>query len=204
MPSLLLDVQVAMILPHSGFSKVLRLRNWMVSALVTLVAFGASCKPKLGDSCSNHGDAKCMDPSAAILCQNKKWTRLECRGAKGCLLAGAIVECDASAAAESDFCDREGNFSCSTDRKSQLKCEKNAWKLDMKCQGPKGCSASATLVECDDSVATLGDPCPRDDHHTCAADKASVLVCKAGKFVLSMPCAKGPTCKVDGSTVGCD
>jgi hypothetical protein len=179
-----------------------RIGSVLVALLVVVAAQG--CKPKLGDSCSNNGDAKCMDPSSALLCQNKKWTRLECRGAKGCLLSGAIVECDASAAEERDFCDREGNFSCSTDKKTQLKCEKNAWKVDMKCQGPKGCNASATLVECDDSIAAVGDPCPRDEHHTCALDKTAVLVCKGNKFAVSTPCSKGPTCKVDGSTVGCD
>jgi hypothetical protein len=178
--------------------------RYAFAATALLWALGTGgCKPKPGDSCSSDGEAKCMDPKAALLCHGKKWTRMDCRGAKGCALTGALVDCDESAAEEKDFCDHEGNYSCSVDKKSQLKCEKNGWKVDTKCLGPKGCSATSTMVDCDDSVAAAGDPCAKDDHHTCALDKTAVLVCKSGKFAVASAC-KGATCKVEGSTVGCD
>lgn len=128
---------------------------------------------------------------------------MECRGAKGCAVTGNVVDCDMSQAEEKDFCDQDGNFSCTSDRKAQLKCEKNAWKVDTRCSGPKGCTTSPKLVECDDSIASVGDPCSKPDHHTCAADKSAVLVCAGGKFVVSTTCPKA-TCKVEASTVGCD
>jgi hypothetical protein len=108
------------------------------------------CKSKPGDSCSNQGEARCIDGTSALLCHEKKWTKNECRGPKGCKEVGSVVDCDESLAQEKDFCDHETNVACSVDKKVLLKCTKAVWVTDTKCTGPKGCSVSGTTVDCDE------------------------------------------------------
>jgi hypothetical protein len=122
----------------------------MLTLTFSLAAAVSACKAKPGESCSNENEAKCMDPAGAILCHEKKWVRNDCRGPKGCKEVGTTVDCDESLAQEKEFCDHEGNIACSADKKTQLKCEKFAWKTESKCNGPKGCSVSGNLVDCDE------------------------------------------------------
>jgi hypothetical protein len=133
------------------------LQRFSFSFAVGIVLVGlslAGCKSKPGDSCSNAGEAKCVDGQSALLCFDtagtKKWTRNDCRGPKGCKEIGSNVDCDETLAQDKDFCDQEGNIACSVDKKTQLKCEKMVWKVETKCNGPKGCVVEGKTVDCDE------------------------------------------------------
>lgn len=121
------------------------------AALGLVIMLGApACKSKPGDSCANQGEARCLDGTSALLCHEKKWTKNECRGPKGCKESGSTVDCDESLSQEKDFCDHEGNVACSVDKKTQLKCEKSVWVVESKCNGPKGCAVNGSVVDCDE------------------------------------------------------
>lgn len=169
--------------------------------LVGLVASG--CKPKPGAACSSDGEARCMDPTAALICHERVWTPMQCRGPKGCNASGALIDCDESSAQASDFCDQDGNYSCSTDRRTQLRCVKSKWVADTRCAGPKGCVTTTLKVECDDTIASVGDVCSKERHHTCSQDRKAVLICKGGAFVQAQSCLNKTTCEISGDEVGC-
>jgi len=74
------------------------------------------------------------------------------------------------------------------------------------CKGAQGCSRRADVDECDDTVATRDDACPRNPplDYACSPDHAEALVCKEGRFGLWRACRGPDACKVDGRNVHCD
>jgi hypothetical protein len=173
-------------------------------AKVALVSLSlAGCKPKTGDACKNPKQASCLDGTSALVCHDKTWTKLGCRGAKGCRTEGASVDCDESLASTGEFCDTEDNVTCSLDKHAQLRCERGQWRLDATCRGADGCVATGDLVKCDDTIAVLEDRCAKDGHHTCNVERTSVLVCKGKAFALAEAC-RTPSCAIKGTTVGCN
>jgi hypothetical protein len=85
----------------------------------------------------------------------------------------------------------------------------HAW-APMSCKGAKGCARvehERDDEECDDTLAALGDPCPRSAplDFACATDLTSALVCKDGRFDLWRRCRGPEGCRVlDGRNVHCD
>jgi hypothetical protein len=91
-----------------------------------------------------------------------------------------------------------------------LLCETGAW-VEVPCKGAQGCShtsrESRDTDECDDTVASEGDPCPRNPplDYACTADKARALVCKEGRYALWRACRGPDACQVEGGrNVRCD
>jgi hypothetical protein len=165
-------------------------------------ALTACKKPAPGAACKNEGEAVCKDKAAILTCKDGKWDEASCRGPDGCVKGGALVRCDESAAQDGDPCGSEGErYSCSVDKKSELRCDKGKWKVVGKCGGPGGCEAKYPVVKCDSSIASAGDPCARDKDAACSADGKAILECKNGKFVQTESCPGN--CKVDALLVRC-
>lgn len=72
------------------------------------------------------------------------------------------------------------------------------------CRGPKACAATRAQVECDNSLANVGDNCDQLGDVACAVDKKSALECQNGKFVLAEPCKGARGCIVEGNEISCD
>jgi hypothetical protein len=179
--------------------------------LLAGVALLGACQkaPEPGQPCESQGEATCKDKTTFLECAGGKWEVVSCRGADGCQTQGNVVRCDESLAQDGEACgSREGDhYSCSTDKKGELKCDGGKWKLVAKCSGPKGCEAQGLMVKCDQSVATEGDPCEAGtsgENFACTTDKKSELKCDGGKWKLVAGC-KGPKgCEVQGLFVKCD
>jgi hypothetical protein len=80
------------------------------------------------------------------------------------------------------------------------------WK-SVSCRGAKGCARAGDEDECDDTVASAGDPCPRNPplDYACSMDHSTALVCKDGRFDLWRRCRGPEGCGVvDGRNVRCD
>lgn len=164
----------------------------------TLGAEGDPCpsSPALDYACSE-------DHAAALVCRDGRfalWRR--CRGPRACVVgaapgasdaraadAGAAqpaneadtrsVRCDTSAGAPGDPCERRGSYACSTDGKTMLVCTGASLAPASSCRGPNGChvDTATSKVDCDDTVAEVGDPCDEARRITCAADHKAELVC---------------------------
>jgi hypothetical protein len=78
---------------------------------------------------------------------------------------------------------------------------------EVTCKGSRGCSRVGEDDDCDDTLASEGDPCPRTPplDYACTTDHASALVCRDGRFAVWRRC-RGPLgCSVvDGRNVHCD
>jgi hypothetical protein len=89
------------------------------------------------------------------------------------------VRCDTSAGAPGDPCERRGSYACSTDGKTMLVCTGTSLAAASSCRGPNGCriDIATSKVDCDDTVAEVGDPCDEARRITCATDHKAELVC---------------------------
>jgi hypothetical protein len=121
------------------------------------------------------------------------------------------VTCDNSIANLGDTCREEEDYACSPDKKTALACRGGKFVQASLCKGPKGCRVTGEgnnkfKVECDDSVAGVGDPCEKEDHYSCTADEKAILRCKGKKFEL-LPveerCKPKEKCVIRNGQVGC-
>jgi hypothetical protein len=182
------------------------MRKLVVSAIAALwlSSLFACKKPVAGGACSHEGEALCKDPAAILTCKDKKWEEASCRGPDGCKKTGVMVNCDETVAQEGDACGSvDGDhFSCSADKKNELKCDKGKWKVVGRCGGPNGCEAKFPFVKCDNTIANVGDLCAKDGDAACSTDAKAILECKGGKFSQTERCQG--KCKVEGLFVKCN
>ena len=107
----------------------------MVRAVVLLaVALSACANPHGGPagSCSQPGDATCLDTATIRVCQGGQWLEAPCRGTQGCYLELDKVYCDQSGDEDGDAClaQYEGAAMCSMYEIDQaLTCKSGRWVL---------------------------------------------------------------------------
>jgi hypothetical protein len=164
----------------------------------------------VGTACaaSEANEAACVSSDQAILqCTSGTMKLTGCEGPRKCEeTANKAVICDASIGTVGAPCTWEGGPSCAKDGKTVLTCTHGAFVETKQCKGPKGCQAfaegNAWRVECDHSVAEVGDVCTGVGS-TCSIDKKAVLDCKEGRFVHQYKCLGELGChRLDGLT--CD
>ena len=81
-----------------------------------------------------------------------------------------------------------------------------AW-VAVSCKGARGCARAGGSDECDDTLASDGDACPRTPplDYACTTDLVSALVCRDGRFGLWRRCRGPQGCQiVGGRNVHCD
>lgn len=133
------------------------------------------------------------DRAGVMQCQRGAWVPVQrCGGPRGCGMAGNQVQCDtgqpaAPAPAAGGPCAPEGTYECSADRRGLNACRGGRWTLASTCRGQRGC-VSGTAVDCDHSVALVGDPCDGPKEIACSADGRALLRCSGGVYGVGEPC----------------
>ncbi len=112
-----------------------------------------------------------------------------------------FAACKSAPPKAGEKCKTEGIGSC-PDAKHFLICRGGTWALD-NCLGAGGCTAVATAIKCDQSVAAVGDHCTGTGA-ACSVDSKQFLKCDGTKMTLDADC-KGPlACSKAGTQVKCD
>ncbi len=154
----------------------------------------------VGDGCVEPDDVSCsVDKKAMLTCVKNKFTlKATCKGPHGCAVTGSEVKCDNDFSDVGDVCDKEGDYSCSSDRKSDLTCKGGKFVLESTCKGPKGCdvmqNGMETDIKCDHNVAAVNDPCHADGELACTADRSMLLRCASLKFANYNACRGAKAC----------
>ena len=172
---------------------------------------GTSCDfsgNKPGDPCSadEEGAASCSRADAMLACHSGQYTLLPCRGSQGCVNAEGRAICDTSLAEPGDVCHDENLKACSGDGSQVLICKQRTMQRFYLCRGANGCSSAARKLNCDTSIAKLGDACDKKlegQAFSCSPDASEILVCKAGAFVHDQSCKNGQKCRLSGSSTQC-
>lgn len=162
-----------------------------------------------GDACNLSDDFACSgDKKAMLQCSKNKWSVVaSCIGEHGCSMEGRTVTCDNNVANAGDKCREENDHACSPDKKLALTCQKGQFVQASPCKGPEGCKVVSTdkgaRVRCDDSIASVDDPCEKPDSFSCSSDERSILKCRGNKFALEEKCRAKDKCQVRNGQVGC-
>jgi hypothetical protein len=162
------------------------------------------------DVCNLADDYVCTsDKKGMLQCTKNKWTLVQsCLGERACAIDKKKVTCDNSIANLGDTCREEDDYACTPDKKGALACRSGKFVQASLCKGPKGCRVTGGKdqgykVECDDSIANVGDVCEKEDHWSCTADERTILKCHAKKFDVDDRCKPKEKCGIKGGLVGC-
>jgi hypothetical protein len=157
-----------------------------------------------GDPCPSDDDNACsLQGDALLVCRGGRFGVAErCRGERGCKVALDRATCDVGIAVAGDACREEGNRACSVDRRSMLACAAGKFQVILYCHGALGCRVGSEKVDCDDSIADVGDPCEAPNDAACASDGKRLLGCKDHKLALIRACAT--KCEARDGTIACD
>jgi len=157
-----------------------------------------------GDVCSTdeEGASSCIDAKTKIVCTGGKFEAILCRGPRGCEAQAGRPLCDNSIAQPDDVCkDSEKTKACSVDGRQYLACSGGKMTMQFQCLGPGGCKSTGGQLSCDMSYARDKDPCraEMEGKHACNLDHSSIVICKAGRFVIDEECKDGSRCQAEGS-----
>jgi hypothetical protein len=147
----------------------------------------------VGEPCKAEGNFSCsVDSKAMLKCDSKHWTKVDdCKGQHGCVSNAQGATCDQGTESLGASCtpQNEGNGSCTPDGKSLLVCHSGKMVVGATCKGMNGCRQAGTKLDCNQTLADLGDPCgDYEGKYACAPDKKTRLVCKGGKMVKDKVC----------------
>jgi hypothetical protein len=176
----------------------------LVQCSGALVTEGGECDVDKDEKRKHYGCS--TDKKAELLCKDGRWTRIrQCLAPEGCDSMLLSISCKGPTAKPGDLCDPgdKPDYACSADGKATIVCQgAPAWRIDRACLGEKGCTSSILGIECDTSVAALGEACGKEGNAACSMDGKTVLECKSGKYAVSHKCRKA--CKVSGVLVHCE
>lgn len=161
------------------------------------------------DACSkdDEGAAVCLEKNKAkLVCRGGSFREEPCRGPKGCSTVGGRAQCDTSLAAAGDPCQEVGQRACNMAGTKLLSCKDGKMVPELACRGAGGCQSLRGKLDCDFTVAKIGDECPlkMEGKPACSDDRTQLVVCKAGKFVGHKKCEKGETCSTEGGGLRCE
>jgi hypothetical protein len=162
---------------------------------------------KDGDACSadDEGTAVCGDEKTLVACRGGTIVRSPCRGKGGCVEEYGRAQCDATIAEEGDPCGAGSKSACSVSGRDVLVCAGGTMKKTYDCRGPRGCNVAAGKIDCDTTVARLGDACdPRlEGSFACNEDSTVILKCAAGRFAKDEACKAPTRCLADPGSTRC-
>jgi hypothetical protein len=147
----------------------------------------------VGEPCKEEGNYGCSpDQKAMLKCDSKRWTKIDdCNGQHGCVSNATGAKCDKGTESAGASCtpQNEGNGSCTPDGKSLLVCRGGKMVVAALCKGMHGCRQLGNKLECNQTIADVGDPCEDyEGKFACSSDKKSRLVCRNAKMVKDRTC----------------
>lgn len=160
-----------------------------------------------GDACSTEeeGVGVCSDPNTLLSCRNGSYVATPCRGKRGCTEEAGRSLCDATVAEGGEPCATDSKKACSTDGKRVLACNAGKMEARYECRGARGCSVVTGKIDCDLSVAKVGDACDStsEGSYACTEDMKSITRCAGGRFVADDTCKKGTKCLAEPGSTRC-
>jgi hypothetical protein len=162
---------------------------------------------RAGDACSTdeEGSAVCLDASTLLSCHKGAYVSSPCRGKNGCVEENGRSACDATIAEPGESCVLEGKKACSVDGKRVLACVGGKLENNYECRGARGCSVVMGKLDCDISIARLGDACDKTSEGTfaCSEDLKAITRCAGGRFVADETCKRGTKCLAEPGSTRC-
>ena len=146
----------------------------------------------VGVPCSGEKSADCStDGKKMLACENGAWA-LTMNCSKLCVSNVKGVRCENAEGSAGDPCTKAqfDQAVCSADKQTLLVCDGEKFFAASSCRGQNHCRAVGKQIDCDTSMAELGDPCEEDGAPSCDTAKKALLKCVDKKFVKDQDCKK--------------
>ncbi|MFT3713982.1 MAG: hypothetical protein QM817_40490 [Archangium sp.] len=186
-----IDKQNALVCIGGTLAKV-KCRKSATGCMEVLGNVSCDVDRDVGVACADDGSSDCSGDGKKMLdCKDGKWAlRMNC--SKLCVSNVNGVRCENAEGAEGDPCTQEQFDSavCSADKKTLLVCDGKKFFAASSCKGQNHCRAVNKQIECDTSMADIGDPCEEEDKLSCDTAKKVMLKCSGKKFVKEKDCKK--------------
>jgi hypothetical protein len=147
----------------------------------------------------------CADEKTLVACRRGKYARVPCRGPGGCEQESGNTRCDATIAEVGEPCAEDDKKACATDGRHVLACEGGRMRPKYECRGENGCRVAERKVNCDLSIARLGDVCDKlvEGTFACTEDAKAIVRCEGGKFVADEKCKGAARCLAEPGSTRC-
>ena len=146
----------------------------------------------VGEPCPKSIKADCSSDGKKMLeCEDGAWKlRMGC--SKLCVSNVEGVRCENASGAVGDACTagQKNQAVCSEDKLQLLVCDGESFFSASSCRGQNKCRAVNKQIECDTSMAELGDACEEEDTLSCDTARKTMLKCVGKKFVKAQACKK--------------
>ncbi len=146
----------------------------------------------VGEPCPEAKQSDCSSDGKKMLdCEGGAWKlRMNC--SKLCVSNVEGVRCENASGAVGDTCNQEqkNQAVCSEDKLQLLVCDGEKFFSASSCRGQNKCRAVAKQIQCDTSMAELGDACEEEGILSCDTAKKTMLKCVEKKFVKEKACKK--------------
>jgi len=148
----------------------------------------------VGEPCVGDREFGCSSDHKKMLhCEGGKWAlKMACKSSLGCVENVHGVRCTSGEGAAGDPCEanQKDQGSCSADHLSLLVCDGSKFFVASTCRGQNKCRALGAKIDCDTSLAEVGDPCEEPDALSCDVAKKHMLRCVDGKFAVHEACKR--------------
>ncbi len=149
-------------------------------------------------------DYECsVDKKAMLQCKSRRWKKVdECLGPGSCVSSAKQVKCDNSVSEVGAPCQDDNAYACTADGKQMMVCRAGKMAADAPCRGAHGCRKQFDKIQCDTTIAAVGDACEHEDDAACTEDGKQMLQCRSGKMAPARDCKGG--CKVIVDEIHCE
>jgi len=190
-PGTCIDKQNALVCVDGAYAKL----KCKKSATGCMEVMGdVSCDPvkEVGEPCAVGDEFDCATEGKAWLdCKDGKWVEhMKC--SKLCVRNVQGIKCENASGAVGDVCTKEqiDQAVCSADKLQLLVCDGEKFFSASSCRGQNKCRAVNKQIECDTSMAEVGDACEDEGILSCDTAKKTMLKCVGKKFVKEQDCKK--------------
>jgi hypothetical protein len=178
----------------NGTYTQIKCRKGAVGCMEVMGSVSCDIIEDVGEPCFGDREVGCSsDGKKMMTCTGGKWAlKMACKSSLGCVENVEGVRCTSGEAAENDPCEehQKNQGSCSADKTQLLVCDGKKFFVASTCRGQNKCRALGAKIDCDASMAEVGDPCEEPDALSCDVAKKHMLKCTDGKFVMHEACKK--------------
>ncbi|MBL8957222.1 MAG: hypothetical protein JNK82_40990 [Myxococcaceae bacterium] len=186
------DGKQAAIVCLGGRYESIKCKKSAVGCMEVMGSVSCDIVEDVGEPCQREFGCS-SDHKKFLHCEGGKWAlKMACKSSLGCVENVQGVRCTSGEAAAGDPCEanQKDQGSCSADHSQLLVCDGSKFFVANTCRGQNKCRALGNKIDCDDSLAEIGDPCEEPDSLSCDVAKKHLLKCTEGKFAVHESCKK--------------
>lgn len=189
-PGACLDKQNALVCVDGTFTKV-KCKKSATGCMEVMGEVSCDVVKEVGQPCPGAVNDCSSDGKKWLECEGGQWKQhMSC--SKLCVSNVKGIRCENASGAVGDTCtpEQKNQAVCSADKLHLLVCDGASFFSASSCRGQNKCRAVGKQIQCDTSMAEVGDACEEEGILSCDTAKKTMLKCVEKKFVKEQACKR--------------